>query len=77
MRQLARDPFARRTLMREVVRPLAPGQTCAWCGNVRLSRRSRTPFLYRYGTEPDAVRPRMQWHDGAFCSKFCHDTYHH
>ena len=77
MRQLVRDPFARTTLVREVVRPLAPGQTCSWCGNVRVSRRSRTPFLYRYGTEPDAVRPRMQWHDGAFCSKSCHDTYHH
>jgi hypothetical protein len=76
MRQLARDLFARTTFMREVVRPLAPGQTCSWCGNVRVSRRSRTPFLYRYGTEPDAIRPRMQWHDGAFCSKSCHDAHH-
>jgi hypothetical protein len=75
MRQLARDPFARTTLARVVVRPPASGQSCSWCGNVR-SRRGGTPHLYRYGTEPDAVRPRIHWHDGAFCSKSCHDAYH-
>jgi hypothetical protein len=76
MRQLARDPFARTTLVRVVIRPLASGQTCSWCGNARASRRGRTPHLYRYGTEPDAIRPRIHWHDGAFCSKSCHDAYH-
>jgi hypothetical protein len=76
MRQLARDPFARTTLVRVIVCPLASGQTCSWCSNVRVSRRCRTPFLYRYGTEPDAIRPRVQWHDGAFCSKSCQDAYH-
>ena len=75
MRQLARDPFARVTLMRIVVRPLASGQTCSWCGTVRTSRRGGT-YLYRYGTEPDAVRPRIDRHDGAFCSTSCHDAYH-
>jgi hypothetical protein len=75
MRQLARDPFARTTLVRMIVRPLAHGQTCSWCGNVRHMRRGRT-YLYRYGTEPDAIRPRTHWHDGAFCSKSCHDAYH-
>jgi hypothetical protein len=76
MRQIARDPFARHTLVRIVVRPLARGQTCSWCGNVRGSRCCRTPFLYQYGTEPDAIHPRVAWHDGAFCSKPCHDAYH-
>jgi hypothetical protein len=57
MRAIARDPFARQSLVRAVVRPLAPGQTCSWCGNVRISRRSRTTSLYRYGTEPDAIQP--------------------
>ncbi|HYH05727.1 MAG TPA: hypothetical protein VEK11_01590 [Thermoanaerobaculia bacterium] len=28
------------------------------------------------GTEPDAVRPRIVWHDGVFCSNTCHDSYH-
>jgi hypothetical protein len=76
MRQLARDPFARTTLLRGVIRPLASGQSCEWCGNVRVSRRCRAPFLYRYGTEPDAIHPRVHWHNGAFCSKSCHDAYH-
>lgn len=76
MRHIARDPFARHTLVRSVVRPLAAGQTCTWCGSVRTSRRCRTTFLYRYGTEPDAIRPRIAWHDGVFCSKSCHDSYH-
>jgi hypothetical protein len=76
MRQIARDPFARHTLVRLVVRPLAGGQTCSWCGGVRTSRRSRTTSLYRYGTEPDAIHPRVSWHDGAFCAKSCHDAYH-
>jgi hypothetical protein len=75
MRQLARDPFARTTLVRVLVHLPASGQTCSWCGSVRTSRRGRT-FLYRYGTAPDAVRPRIHWHDGAFCSKPCHDAYH-
>jgi hypothetical protein len=75
MRQLARDPFARQTLVRVVVRPLH-GRTCSWCGGVRTSQRSRTPFLYRYGTEPDAVHPGVVWHTGEFCSKSCHDAYH-
>lgn len=76
MRQIARNPFARSTLVRIVLRPLARGQTCSFCGSVRTSRRCRTPFLYRYGTKPDAIRPRIVWHDGAFCSKSCHDDYH-
>ena len=29
-----------------------------------------------YGTEADAIRPRVAWHDGAFCTKSCHDAYH-
>jgi hypothetical protein len=76
MRQIARDPFARHTLMRTVVRMLARGQSCSWCGGVRRSRRSRTTSLFRYGTEADAVHPRVAWHDGLFCSKPCHDAYH-
>jgi hypothetical protein len=76
MRAIARDPFARQYLVRAVVRPLAPGQTCSWCGSVRISRCSRTTSLYRYGTEPDAIHPRVSWHAGVFCAKSCHDAYH-
>ena len=75
MRALARDPFARTTLVRALLPSLASGETCAWCGSVRYSR-GGTPYLYRYGTEADAIHPRIQWHDGAFCSKSCHDAFH-
>ncbi len=77
MRPIARDPFARHTLVRITIRPLAAGQTCSWCGGVRRSRGCRTAFLYRYGTAPDAIRSRVDWHHGTFCSKSCHDAYHH
>ncbi|MEO8383046.1 MAG: hypothetical protein ABI779_25540 [Acidobacteriota bacterium] len=64
MRQIARDPFARHTLVREVVRPLHAHQTCGFCSGIRVTPRSRDPFLYRYGTEPDAIRTRVSWRDG-------------
>jgi hypothetical protein len=76
MRQIARNPFARNTLVREIVRPLRSHETCAFCGGVRTTPRRGAPFLYRYGTEPDAIRSRITWHDGTFCSKSCHDAYH-
>lgn len=76
MRYLSRDPFARTTLLRAVVRPLVFGQDCRWCGGVRRTSRAGEPFLFRYGTEPDAIRSRVDWHTGEFCSKACHDAYH-
>ena len=76
MRAITRDPFARQTLVRATVRPLAHGESCAWCGGIRTSRRFRSASLYRYGTERVALHPRVPWHDGLFCSKSCHDAYH-
>jgi hypothetical protein len=76
MRTLRRDPLARQTLVRAVIRPLVPGQTCSWCGGVRMSRRCRSGSLYRYGTDADSIVSRVAWHDGAFCAKACHDAYH-
>jgi hypothetical protein len=76
MRQMTRNPFARTTFVRERVRPLRSHESCAFCGGVRTTPRRATPFLYRYGTEPDAIRSRVAWHGGAFCSKRCHDAYH-
>ena len=71
MRALRRDPFARTTLVRIDHRPIG-AETCGWCGG----RRRRPAFLYRYGTQPDALHTRVSWHAGAFCSLACHDTYH-
>lgn len=76
MRAISRDPFARTTLVREIIEPLASNQTCDFCGGVGTSRRRRIPLLYRFGTEHDAVHPRVAWHGGAFCSRSCHDAYH-
>lgn len=75
MRALRRDPFARTTFVRAVHHPIR-GETCCWCGSLRTSRRSRSAFLFRYGTERDAVRAHISWHPGAFCSRSCHDAYH-
>jgi len=75
MRYLSRDAFARTTLLRAVVRPLASDQDCRWCGGVRRTPRAGERFLFRYGTEPDAIRSRVDWHPGEFCSKACHDAY--
>lgn len=66
--QISRDPFARTTLVRDRV---STDKGCDFCGS-RLKR----PHLYRYGTEPDRVVPRVNWHKGVFCSKSCHDSYH-
>jgi len=76
MRAIARDPFARTTLVRDTIQPLVGNHTCDFCGGVGISRCRRVPFLYRFGTEPDAVHPRIAWHRGAFCSRSCHDAYH-
>lgn len=76
MRAIARDPFARTTVVRDTIQPLTGNQSCDFCGGVGTSRRCHMPCLYRYGTEPDAVRPRVAWHRGVFCSRSCHDAYH-
>jgi len=76
MRAIARDPFARTTLVHDTIQPLANNHSCDFCGGVGISRRRRVPFLYRFGTEPDAIHPRVAWHRGAFCSRSCHDAYH-
>jgi hypothetical protein len=76
MRAIARDRFARTTLVRETIQPLASNQCCDFCGGVAINRRRRVSCLYRFGTEADAIHPRVAWHRGAFCSRSCHDAYH-
>jgi hypothetical protein len=72
MTLISRDPFARTELHRELVP--APGQSCAWCGSFRHNVAS-THKLFRYSTETDGGRKHV--HRGLFCSKSCHDDYHH
>ncbi len=80
VRIINRDPFARANLVREAV-PLDEQWRCKFCGKLRKRharalRGSAICFaLFRYGTEPDSGRG-INWHDGVFCSKSCHDAYH-
>lgn len=71
--QINRDSFARETLVRRVVRVNA-GQTCDNCGGLRTQ--GKWASLFEYGTEPDSISCRVNWHKGLFCSKGCHDQYH-
>lgn len=62
--QLRRDPFARQTLVKKCV-------GVASCRNCGQSRR-----LWVYGTQPDSISGRTNWHTGSFCGLSCHDSYH-
>lgn len=66
-RLISRDPFARQELHREVID--ANGVTCTWCGSSRKDKK-----LFVYFTERDSGGRRT--HNGSFCSKQCHDSYH-
>ena len=70
MTQISHNPFARTSLLREIVQP--SGQTCSWCGG--LNRRGK---LFKYSTLHDGIATRPAVHRGEFCSKSCHDSYHH
>ncbi len=79
VRIINRDPFARANLVREAV-PLDEQCSCKFCGKLR-KRHARAldlicAHLFRYGTQPDSIRGGINWHDGTFCSKSCHDAYH-
>lgn len=71
--QISRDPFARTTLERRVVKT---NDTCSWCGQHRNFMGRPLANLFEYGTEPDGVASRINWHAGLFCSRSCHDSYH-
>ncbi len=64
--QINRDPFARRTLVRDIV--LRAGyKGCQWCG------RERSRFLYCW--VPDGVITRPVAWQGPFCSVGCYRIY--
>jgi hypothetical protein len=65
MRAIARDSFARSTLVREIIQPLAGNQCCGFLRRRRDLSTPPQPILYRFGTEPDAIHPRVAWHRGA------------
>lgn len=64
---LERDPFARLTWVRKLV-PQDARKPCTWCGN--------RPGRFLYGVERDGVQSRLNWSNGRFCSRSCHDSYH-
>jgi hypothetical protein len=74
-RQLRRDPFGRRTLMRDTATP-PPGETCAWCGSLSGGRR-----LFNYWWQPDGYLHTwpMRGHHAlalkSFCCLGCFESY--
>lgn len=62
--QLSRDPFARTTLVRQLI-PKAERKQCAFCG--RVAR-------FRYGQSPDSGRTYIN--PKQFCSLSCSRAYH-
>ena len=69
---VSHDAFARTSLVRQNVGPCE----CSWCGGHRYDKHGNFAGAFVYGTRPDDSG-RVNWHKGAFCSKSCHDTYHH
>jgi hypothetical protein len=77
MRYLSRDSFARITYYRESVHVEEFNHsTCKWCGNPGKSIVNNERVLYRYGYEKDGIYTRVQFDNGLFCCKSCHDDYH-
>lgn len=74
MRTISHDPFARTSLVSKRVPMPDFGPWCGWCGEVNFTSRGYT-YLLKYGTQADDSG-RVNWHDGHFCCKGCHDAYH-
>jgi len=74
IRHISHDPFSRTSLVRRIVWINFPPQSCSWCGGHLFTPAGNT-YLFRYGTEYDDSG-KIDWHDGRFCSKDCHDTHH-
>lgn len=63
--QISHDPFGRFSIVR---RKIWQG-SCSWCGHLVAK--------WQYGTHhDDKPLNQINWHDGQFCSKSCHDSYH-
>jgi hypothetical protein len=69
-RLVSRDPFARGELHAERVHH--PGQTCAFCGQVRTTRNGR-PWLYQFSWQSDGGRSAAD--SKLFCSRTCRQSY--
>jgi hypothetical protein len=66
-----RDPFAREELHKQ--REYVTSRACDWCGGVKKTATGRH-YLYVYRTMTDDGTTHI--HNGAFCDKTCHDSYH-
>ena len=75
MRQIDRDPFARRTLCRENVQRSGFSGTreCSWCGGV-----NKAGGLFKYHWHNDGILcgNRDDIVPGLFCSVSCMRSYH-
>lgn len=69
--QIARDPFARETIIRE--RNYDAGN-CTWCGCMPHTTPKGRTYLFRYFVETDGGRKNAI--PGTFCSVSCMRSYH-
>ncbi len=67
--QIARDPFARATLIRRS-EPSVFGVPCTWCGQVRKSG-----VMFTYAWVEDSINRQWWTPDKPFCSVDCWRTY--
>ena len=72
--QIARDPFGRASLMREITRVQEDGPTCTWCGSVNRPASSVSRRLFSYYWESDDGRSE-HGNLNLFCSVSCFRTY--
>ena len=72
-RLVSRNPFARQELHASRVHDVT--STCQWCGEIRVTVRSGTKWLYQYWMHTDEGRTYMDEH--LFCSRECRTIYYH
>lgn len=72
MALVSRDPFARLETHKE--RVAVEGQTCSWCGNVKITPKSGKKYLFSFWLESDSGRKSPI--GGLFCSNGCRKAFH-
>lgn len=73
VRELARDPFARTTVVRRLEAE-GTARECSWCGRIRRSSKGTPRPAFNYGTQHDGGR--TEWSAKPFCSQDCSRVYH-
>jgi hypothetical protein len=77
MKTLQRDPFARGEYVRFTITAPAHSETCAWCGNSKLTHEfQKSARFYRYAWWSDDKKAPADPGGPVFCNFDCFRTYH-